>query len=100
MLALEETLTLSNGVTIPVVGLGVYKSGPGEGTRSAVRWALEAGYRHIDTASIYGNEAEVGEALRESGVPRGEVFLTTKLWNDDHGYDEALRAFDRSVARL
>jgi diketogulonate reductase-like aldo/keto reductase len=62
--------------------------------------ALRLGYRHVDTARIYGNEADVGEAVRESGVPRAEVFVTTKLWNDDQGYDKALGAFDKSLARL
>jgi diketogulonate reductase-like aldo/keto reductase len=69
-------------------------------TRSAVADALRLGYRHIDTARIYGNEADVGAAVRNSGVPRAEVFITTKLWNDDQGYDNALRAFDASLARL
>src|SRR3954469_2196794 len=82
------------------VGLGVWQSAAGATTRKAVRAALDCGYRHVDTARIYGNEADVGVAVRESGVPRGEVFVTTKLWNDDHGHDRALRAFDRSLARL
>jgi diketogulonate reductase-like aldo/keto reductase len=96
--------TLSNGVTMPTVGLGVFKAGAGEGTRGAVSAALDAGYRHVDTAAIYRNEAEVGEAVRAwcqtRGVAREEVFVTTKLWNDDHGYDAARRAFDASLERL
>ena len=90
----------AGGVEIPRLGLGVYRSGQGIETRAAVRWALEAGYRHIDTAAAYGNEEDVGEAIRTSGIARGEVFVTTKLWNQDHGYDAALRAFDRSLESL
>jgi len=97
---ITSTSTLNNGSAIPLLGLGVFRSGKGKGTQDAVRWALEAGYRHIDTAHIYGNEADVGKALRASGVPRDQVFVTTKLWNDDHGYDETLRAFDVSLEAL
>lgn len=93
-------LTLNNGVTIPQLGLGVYQSKPGRETRDAVRWALEAGYRHIDTAMIYANEEDVGRAVLESGLPRDQVFVTTKLWNDDHGYERTLHAIDASLARL
>src|SRR5439155_19178726 len=85
---------------LPRLGLGVYRSKPGEETRRAVREALRVGYRHIDTARIYDNEKDVGAALRESGVSRSEVFITTKLWNDDQGYESALRAFDASLERL
>jgi diketogulonate reductase-like aldo/keto reductase len=87
-------------VEIPAFGLGVYQSRPGEETRGAVRAALEVGYRHVDTARVYRNERDVGAALAESGVPRDEVFVTTKLWNADHGYDAALRACDQSLDRL
>ncbi|MFZ0492591.1 MAG: aldo/keto reductase [Acidimicrobiia bacterium] len=83
-----------------MLGLGVYQSTPGSTTRDAVREALGAGYRHIDTAAVYRNESDVGEAIRRTGVSRGEVFVTTKLWNSNHGYDSALRAFDRSLNRL
>ncbi len=96
----SRTITLRNGAEIPRLGLGVYQIEAGEATRNAVRWALEAGYRHIDTAAAYRNEADVGAAVRESGVPRDEVFVTSKLWNENHGYGEALRAFDRSLERL
>ncbi|MCI4368211.1 MAG: aldo/keto reductase [Thermoplasmata archaeon] len=85
---------------MPVLGLGVFQSAPGEPTRRAVRAALSAGYRLIDTARLYENEADVGQAIRESGVPRKEVFVTTKLWNTDHGFDRALAAFDRSLSAL
>jgi diketogulonate reductase-like aldo/keto reductase len=93
-------IALATGAQLPQVGLGVYLSPPGAATRDAVIAALELGYRHVDTARIYGNEADVGAALRASGVPRDQVFVTTKLWNDDHGYDAALRALDASLARL
>lgn len=90
-------VTLNNGVQIPQVGLGVWQSA-GK-TKSAVVAALSAGYRHVDTAAVYGNEAQVGAALAESGVPREQVFITTKLWNKDQGYDQTLRAFDASMTR-
>jgi diketogulonate reductase-like aldo/keto reductase len=93
-------IPLATGAHLPQVGLGVYLSPQGAATRDAVTCALELGYRHVDTASIYGNEADVGVAIQASGVPREHVFVTTKLWNDDHGYDAALRALDRSLHRL
>lgn len=93
-------LPLNVGTSIPQVGLGVWQTPRGEVTRRAVRTALQLGYRHVDTARIYGNEADVGAGLRASGVPRAEVFVTTKLWNDDQGYDSTLRAFDASLDRL
>jgi diketogulonate reductase-like aldo/keto reductase len=96
----SRTLRLNNGVDIPRIGLGVYQSARGAETRTAVREALRVGYRHIDTARIYGNEQDVGGAVRESELPRAEVFVTTKLWNEDQGYDSALRAFDASLKRL
>jgi methylglyoxal/glyoxal reductase len=99
-----DSIALGNGVSIPRLGLGVYQSGRGRATENAVSWALDAGYRHIDTAAMYGNETEVGAALKRAivsgSVRREEVFVTTKLWNSDHGYDEALRAFDASQRRL
>ena len=96
----DTTLQLSSGARIPQVGLGVWQTPSGATTRQAVAAALEVGYRHIDTARIYGNEADVGAAVRASGVAREEVFVTTKLWNADQGYDRALRAFDASLERL
>jgi 2,5-diketo-D-gluconate reductase A len=93
------TVPLSGGKAIPQLGFGVYKVPPAD-TGKAVLAALAAGYRSIDTATLYGNEREVGAALRASGVPREDVFVTTKLWNDDHGHDAALRAFDRSRREL
>ena len=94
------SLLLRSGAAIPQVGLGVWQSARGDVTRQAVLAALRIGYRHIDTARIYGNEADVGEAVRESGVPRSEIFVTTKLWNADQGFDSALRAFDTSLKKL
>src|SRR5512136_2045308 len=99
-LTLRSTVTLRGGVEMPRLGLGVWQSAPGEETRRAVAEALAVGYRHVDTARAYRNEADVGEALRESGVPRREVFVTTKLWNADHGYDKGLRAIDKSLESL
>ena len=93
-------LALNNGVQIPQVGLGVWQAARGDVTQGAVRAALELGYRHVDTAKDYGNEREVGEAVRDSGLPREEVFVTTKLWNDDQGYDATFRAFEQSSKRL
>ncbi len=100
MTQLGESLALTSRVTIPVLGLGVYRSPAGKETRQAVAAALVAGYRHIDTAAIYQNEADVGQAVRDSGLDRSEVFITTKLWNDSHGYEAALQAFKESKARL
>ena len=96
----DTTLPLSSGARIPQVGLGVWQTPSGATTRRAIAAALDVGYRHIDTARIYGNEADVGAAVRDSGVARAAVFVTTKLWNADQGYDGALRAFDASLERL
>jgi methylglyoxal/glyoxal reductase len=96
----DTTLQLSSGARIPQVGLGVWQTPSGATTRKAVAAALDGGYRHIDTARIYGNEADVGAAVRESSVAREALFVTTKLWNADQGYDGALRAFDASLKRL
>lgn len=95
-----STVTLRGGVAMPVLGLGVWQTAPGPETRNAVVAALRAGYRLVDTARAYRNEEDVGAAIRESGIPREEVFVTTKLWNSDHGYDATLRACDASLARL
>ncbi|HEY2724249.1 MAG TPA: aldo/keto reductase [Pseudonocardiaceae bacterium] len=93
------TTPLNNGVRIPQLGFGVFQVPP-EDVERAVTAALETGYRSIDTAAAYRNEEGVGRAVAASGLPRDEVFVTTKLWNSDHGYDEALRAFDAGVGRL
>ena len=94
-----EYLTLKNGVQIPQIGFGVFQI-PAEQTKQAVLAALRAGYRLIDTARAYGNETEVGEAIRESGIPREEIFITTKLWLSDFSYDGAMRATKTSLERL
>lgn len=88
-------ITLNDGNAIPQVGLGVWQTPP-EATERAVATALEAGYRHIDTAAAYQNEREVGQALAKSGLRREDVYITTKLWNADQGYDSTLAAFDKS----
>lgn len=92
-------LTLNNGVTLPTLGLGVFQSAPEE-TADAVDTALRLGYRHIDTAAAYRNERQVGEGMRRSGVPREEIFLETKVWVSDYGYDKTLHAFDKAAGKL
>jgi len=99
-LTITSTKELNSGQEIPMLGLGVYQTPAGRITQEAVKFALKTGYRHIDTATIYGNEEDVGRGVRDSGVPREHVFVTTKLWNSDHGYDAALKACDRSLRRL
>jgi diketogulonate reductase-like aldo/keto reductase len=94
-----STLTLNNGVVMPALGLGVFQTPPDE-TRAAVSAALEAGYRHIDTAAAYGNERQVGEAVHSSGLDRSEVFLETKIWISDYGYDKTLHGFEKSARKL
>jgi methylglyoxal/glyoxal reductase len=97
---LSSTVALNNGVRMPWVGLGVFKTAPGPETENAVRWALEIGYRHVDTAAYYRNEEDVGRALRASRIPREKVFITTKVWNSDQGSASTLAAFDRSRSLL
>ncbi len=102
-LAIDSKAKLNNGIEIPHLGLGTWvgTSNPTPGsTKKAVLHALKTGYRHVDTAKIYGNEGEVGDAARESGLSREEVFVTTKLWNGDQGYDTVLEAFEKSLKRL
>lgn len=94
---LTATVALNNGVAIPRLGLGVYQSPNGAETVDTVRYALQYGYRHIDTARIYRNEADVGAGLRASGVPRDQVFITTKLWESDQGYDSCIAACKESL---
>ncbi|MFD9510999.1 aldo/keto reductase [Streptomyces mirabilis] len=94
-----QTLTLNNGVEMPALGLGVFQTPPDE-TRAAVTAALDLGYRHIDTAAAYGNEREVGQAIRASAVPRDDIFIETKIWISDYGYDETLHGFDKSATKL
>ena len=93
------TVTLNNGVVLPARGFGVLQSPPAE-TTAAVETALQVGYRHIDTAAAYGNEREVGEGIRRAGIDRSEVFIETKVWVSDYGYDETLHAFDKAAGKL
>lgn len=96
----HEPVMLSNGISMPRVGLGMWKSGNGRDAVDAVRFALQSGYRLIDTAAIYGNEEAVGEGVRTSNVKRDDIFVTTKVWNEDQGYDNTLAAIDASLKRL
>lgn len=93
------SLKLNNGVDIPALGFGVYQTPPDE-TLAAVESALSTGYRHIDTAAAYGNEKGVGEAIRRSGLDRADIFVESKVWITDYGYDETLHAFDKSAGKL
>jgi methylglyoxal/glyoxal reductase len=99
-LTIGTELQLNDGHKIPLFGYGTYQVPNGGSCRRAVAHALTLGYRHIDTAALYGNEEDVGRAVRESGIARGEIFVVTKLWNADQGYKSALKAFDRSLNRL
>jgi 2,5-diketo-D-gluconate reductase A len=95
----QPHITFHDGKTIPQVGLGVWQT-PNDVAVTAVKAALDAGYRHVDTAAIYGNEEGVGEGMRASGLARADIYLTTKLWNDAQGFDSTLKAFDESLNRL
>lgn len=97
---IRSTKKLNNGVEIPYFGLGVFRSAEGPETANAVKWAIEAGYIHIDTAAIYGNEKSTGEGVRAGGVPREKLFITTKLWNDDMRGGRQMQAIDESLKRL
>ena len=97
---LTDTYLLNNGVKIPVVGFGTWQTPDGDVAKHAVETALNVGYRHIDTAAAYGNEESVGQAIKESGVDRHDIFLTSKLWNADHGYAETKAALDLSLQKL
>ena len=99
-LAIDSTIRLNDGAAMPRLGLGVYQISAGNRCKAAVAHACAIGYRHIDTASFYGNEADVGRAVRASGLPRPQVFITTKLWNSDQGYASAIKAGEESLARL
>ncbi|MCZ3622002.1 aldo/keto reductase [Lactobacillus mulieris] len=97
---LSDTYTLNNGVKIPVVGFGTWQTPDGEVAEKSVLAALNSGYRHIDTAAAYGNEESVGRAIKNSGIKRDELFVTTKLWNTDHGYERTKKAIDTSLMKL
>ncbi|WP_373513043.1 aldo/keto reductase [Persicitalea sp.] len=96
----NEKVILNNGIEMPILGLGIYAPGEKNEVRQAVEWAIETGYRLIDTASVYKNEEEVGQGIIDSGIKRGELFITSKVWDDEQGFDSTLRAFDRSSERL
>lgn len=99
-MSLTDTYTLANGVKIPKVGFGTWQTPDGDVAEASVIAALKAGYRHIDTAAAYGNEESVGRGIQKSGVPREEIFVTTKLWNTDHSYEKAKAAIDTSLEKL
>ncbi|AIG24983.1 aldo/keto reductase [Brevibacillus laterosporus] len=99
-LRMTDGATLANGVVKPWLGLGVYKAEDGAEVEKAIHMALEAGYRSIDTAAIYENEAGVGKAIRDSKIPRDEIFVTTKVWNTEQGYESTLQAFEASLQKL
>jgi diketogulonate reductase-like aldo/keto reductase len=97
---IDSKVTLNNGVEMPYFGLGVFQTDPGAETQNAVRYAIEAGYRHVDTAKIYENEQDVGIAVKNSDLSREDIFITTKVWNSDQGYDRTVRACNESLRRL
>jgi methylglyoxal/glyoxal reductase len=97
---IKSTLTLNNGTEIPILGLGTYLIKPGNQTYNSVRYAIDIGYRHIDTASLYANETDVGKAVLESSVPRENIFITSKVWITDQGYENTLQAYYKSLKRL
>jgi len=99
-ISIESRVKLNNGVEMPYLGLGVYLAAAGREVQQAMKHALQIGYRLFDTASIYENESDVGKVIRESSIPRQDIFVTTKLWNSDHGYDKSIKAFHRSLERL
>lgn len=99
-LHIKSIKKLNNDIKIPMIGLGTYLNDNGRQAIDSILYALEIGYRHIDTAAMYENEKEVGIAMRKSGISREEIFVTTKLWNSDHGYDNTIKAFQRSLERL
>lgn len=97
---MEKSIKLNNGVLIPQPGFGTFMTKDGEEAIQAVKWAVETGYRHIDTAAIYNNEKGVGEGIRQCGVSREELFVTSKVWNSERGYDKTLKAFDKTMSDL
>jgi len=97
---IKGSFTLHNGVKMPYFGLGVYLSKDGTEVINAVKWAIQHGYRHIDTAAVYDNEEGVGEGIRASGIPREDIFLVSKVWNTEQGYDSTIKAFETSLKKL
>lgn len=100
LMDINSTVTLNNGIKMPLFGLGVFKAEDGTETENAVKWAIDEGYKSIDTAKIYGNESSVGQGIKASGVAREDIFLTTKVWNSDQGYETTLEAFEKSLKLL
>ena len=100
MKKLTDSFKLSNGIDIPCVGFGTWQTPDGETAVNSVKVALECGYRHVDTAAVYGNEVSVGKAIAESGVRREDIFVTSKVWNDNRGYESTLAAFDETMKKL
>lgn len=100
MKSLKDAFKLSNGTDIPCVGFGTWQTPDGKTAVEAVRFAIGAGYRHIDTAAVYGNEKSIGQGIAEAGVAREALFVTSKLWNSEKGYDKALKAFDKTMSDL
>jgi diketogulonate reductase-like aldo/keto reductase len=98
--SLNDTVEIGDGVRMPRLGVGTYKAAEGYEAYDEVSWALELGYRGIDTAALYGNEEDVGRAVRDPGIPRDELFVATKVWNDDQGYEQTLKSFSESLGRL
>jgi len=96
----QQFYTLNNGLKIPAVGLGVYKMPDNEDTIKVIQFAIKSGYRHIDTAMFYNNETAVGKAVKSGVIDREDIFVTTKLWNSDHGYDRAVKAYHTSLLKL
>lgn len=96
----RSTYSLKNGLEIPVVGFGTWKTPDGDDAYNSVSEALKAGYRHIDTAAVYGNEESVGKAIKDSGISRGDVFVTSKVWNTERGYDKTIAAYEASLEKL
>ena len=97
---MEKSVLLNNGVMMPQPGFGTFMTKDGEEAVQAVKWAVETGYRHIDTAAVYDNEKGVGEGIRQCGVPREELFVTSKVWNTERGYDSTMRAFEKTLTDL
>jgi len=97
---LKDTVTMRGNIEMPWMGFGTYKVKEGSEVENSVKWAIEAGYRSIDTAALYGNEKGVGKAIKESGVSRSDIFLTSKVWNSDQGYDQTIKAFNASLEKL
>ncbi len=95
-----NTIKMNDGIAIPSIGYGTYLAPDGQTARDSVKKAIELGYRHVDTAAIYKNEKSVGEGIKDSGVDRGEIFLTSKVWNSERGYDSTLRAFEKTISDL